>query len=161
MQVDDETDDPIQLFRIWLKVIVRDKQERVLLVKDRHNDGWELPGNGWEKNIDLVTAIHKVIRDETGVEIREPKLHQIASCMYGAPIVYMYFSAKFADGKLSIGPEISDIKWAEPNAVEELLEFSSHIRAFQDSLVESTSGTRHRIVREYDGTIALEDFDTF
>lgn len=160
MQVSNEIESQVQLFQIWFKVIIRDDRGRVLLVKDRHNNCWEIPGDGWHKNIDLIEAIHTAIKEETGVDIKEPKLHQITSRMYGSPLVFMFCSANYAGSELTLGADISDIKWVEEKDVEDILEFSSHLRAYQDSLIESTSGTRHRIMKERGGVIATDDFDT-
>ncbi|MDQ3239746.1 MAG: NUDIX domain-containing protein [bacterium] len=51
-------------------------EDKILLVKDRTSeDKWDLPGGGLELNEDLIQALHREIKEETGITLtQKPEL---------------------------------------------------------------------------------------
>ena len=56
---------------IGVRVIVRDDQDRVLLVRHTYTAGWHFPGGGIEKREAAVDAAVREVREEAQIELLE------------------------------------------------------------------------------------------
>ncbi len=59
---------PSPFYRVAVKVLVFDDKDRLLLV--RSDEGWEVPGGGWEHDEDFATCITREVDEELGVRVR-------------------------------------------------------------------------------------------
>ncbi len=57
---------------IGVRVIVRDDQGRVLLVRHTYSLGWHFPGGGVNKRETAIDAAAREVREETQIELIEP-----------------------------------------------------------------------------------------
>ena len=58
--------------------LVRNAEGRILLMRPARR-GWEFPGGQVEEGEDLLTALRREIREETGVEVQPTKLAVVSS----------------------------------------------------------------------------------
>lgn len=60
---------------LGVRVLVRDDQGRILLVRHTYVPGWYLPGGGVERGETIQQAVRKELREECAIEaLEEPKL---------------------------------------------------------------------------------------
>lgn len=55
-------------YRVSAKIVVRDDQDRILVVKD-DTDTFELPGGGWEHDESFEDCVKREIQEELGVTV--------------------------------------------------------------------------------------------
>jgi 8-oxo-dGTP diphosphatase len=97
-------------FFLAVKALVRGPADRILLIRDPDR-GWELPGGSVEQREDLISALQREVREETGVEIEVGKLGGIYSGMNRTPMVFFYFHAKYVSGELTPSHESPELGW--------------------------------------------------
>ena len=61
---------------IGVRVIVRDAQGRVLLVRHTYTPGWHFPGGGVNKRETAIDAAVREVREETQIELTDAPLLQ-------------------------------------------------------------------------------------
>jgi ADP-ribose pyrophosphatase YjhB (NUDIX family) len=59
---------PLQLYRVSVKALIRDDQDRILLVKEGGSN-WELPGGGLDHQESIEDALRRELREETTAEL--------------------------------------------------------------------------------------------
>ncbi|NKB51165.1 MAG: NUDIX domain-containing protein [Rhizobiaceae bacterium] len=57
---------------LGVRILVRDEQGRILLVRHTYVSGWYLPGGGVERGETIQQAAQKELMEECGVEADEP-----------------------------------------------------------------------------------------
>jgi len=57
---------PSPFYRVSIKLIIKNDQDKLLLV--RTDEGWEMPGGGWEHGETFDECITREIKEELGVE---------------------------------------------------------------------------------------------
>lgn len=63
---------PSPFYRVSVKAIIKDGQGRLLVGRgEEDNEGWEMPGGGWEYDEDLATCLEREIEEELGIEVTE------------------------------------------------------------------------------------------
>jgi 8-oxo-dGTP pyrophosphatase MutT (NUDIX family) len=67
-QVPGEYTIPSTFYRVSVKALVFDREDRVLALQNE-DGSWELPGGGWEHGETLEQAMRREVREELGVEI--------------------------------------------------------------------------------------------
>ena len=93
--------------------IIRDGEGRVLLVHTNWR-GWEPPGGQVELGEDVITALHREIAEESGVQVAVGALVGLY-CNTGTPsIVQMLFACAYYGGSLHGSAETSDVRWFTP-----------------------------------------------
>lgn len=99
--------------------VVTDRGGRVLLVKgDRR--GWEPPGGQVELGEDLVAALKREVREESGCEVEVGNLLSVSSNLgrpeEGVPeMVVFAFSCGWVGGEPSAGDECAEAGWFSPD----------------------------------------------
>lgn len=61
---------PPSFFRVSIKLMVRDADGRALLVRNKDDGSWCLPGGGWDYGETVEQCIRREIQEELGVDIK-------------------------------------------------------------------------------------------
>jgi 8-oxo-dGTP diphosphatase len=110
--------DPDKPFRLTVKAVILDDQQRCLLVRRSASNGsfvgcWEWPGGKLEEGEDFATALLREAREETGLEVRITGL--AGATMYEMPqlhVVLLCMEARRVSGELRLSEEHDDLAWA-------------------------------------------------
>lgn len=57
---------------LGVRVVIRDADQRVFLVRHGYAPGWHLPGGGVDRGENLLQAVLRETREETGIRLIEP-----------------------------------------------------------------------------------------
>ncbi len=113
-----------------------------------HDRGWEIPGGRVEQSEDLLTALHREVHEEIGVEIRDEKLAGVYTNHLQPERLLFWFRARLHSGTPLCSDEVKDVLWCRPeevlgkiehpsfrDRVADLLQFDGRIRyrAFQST----------------------------
>lgn len=90
--------------------LIRNHQDQLLLVKHRQR-GWELPQGRIEEGEPLLTALHREVREETGVTIRNIELAMIWSKLTVPAAKIFCFKALYAAGEITGSEETPEVSW--------------------------------------------------
>ena len=123
--------------RITVRCIVKDKDNKVAVLYINcddelfgFRDHYELPGGGVENNEDLITALHREIKEEIGVTIKEIKEIGIVKVDYHpfrrTDVAY-YYSALvdcFGENNLTTDEQklVKSIEWIEENKLLQIFQ---------------------------------------
>ncbi len=111
---------------ISVKTLVRDEDGRYLAIRrspsSKNNAGqWDLPGGKTDPGEDVLEALAREAREETGLEIRP---HTLAgSSQSEAPtrvIVYLILLSDRVGGTFALSDEHDDYRWVQANELAEL-----------------------------------------
>ena len=107
--------------------IVENGNGEILLVKNRYRDIWTIPGGQVEVGENLVDALIREIKEESGIDAKVDKLVCVSSntCTYEGYNGYgmvptkiiLGFVCIFAGGELSVSDEISEACWVDKDMV--------------------------------------------
>ena len=105
--------------------IYNTKTNKVLLLQ--RNDGnnvWEIPGGKRENNEDIVEALKREVKEETGLTINEYKLVYVSPIFENHPFLKPFLNIGYLcfteESEISISNEHLDYKWV---SVEELVNY--------------------------------------
>ena len=111
-------------------VVVRD-DGRILLVKNSYRGIWEYPGGQVEVGENLIEALQREIREESGIEVEVGELFCISSntCKYSGYYgvkeiptkVMMDFICKPVGGTEQTSDETSDVGWFTPEEARDMI----------------------------------------
>lgn len=117
--------------------MILDASGRVLLGRRAFDPGiglWDLPGGFLEEDEDPVTALHREVREETGLEIEpvsfvgfylEPYDNRMVLCIT--------WLARVAGGDEQAGDDLSELQWFARNEIPfDQLAFLHYERALSD-----------------------------
>lgn len=97
---------------MWIggvRVVIRDKENRILLVRQHHEDRdiWMVPGGGIEEGETSFDAAAREVREETGLEIRVGRLiwHMEQITAGGEQRFVSYFEGDIQGGDLALGSD--------------------------------------------------------
>jgi ADP-ribose pyrophosphatase YjhB (NUDIX family) len=107
--------------------VIIDPDGRVLLQQRTDNGHWGLPGGAVEYGESLLEALHREVRDETGLVITVERLigvysspdhHQIITYPDGNVVHFVStcFECRPVGGTLTLGEETSGLAWFAPSA---------------------------------------------
>jgi 8-oxo-dGTP pyrophosphatase MutT (NUDIX family) len=105
--------------------VIFDADGRVLLQQRTDNGQWGLPGGAVEYGESLLQALHREVREETGLQITVERLigvyshpdhHQIITYPDGNVVHFVStcFACRPAGGTLTLGEETSGLAWFAP-----------------------------------------------
>ncbi|WP_316569406.1 NUDIX hydrolase [Neobacillus sp. YIM B06451] len=111
--------------------IVENTQGEILLVKT-HNQGWVFPGGQVEVGENLIDAVIREVKEESGIDVEVSHLIGVYSNtatykwydgVTDVPTKVMFdFVCKFVGGELGISDETTDSKWVPKESVLDYIE---------------------------------------
>jgi ADP-ribose pyrophosphatase YjhB (NUDIX family) len=124
--------------------IVTDDQGNVLLVRRADNDEWEPPGGVVERDEDLLTALVREVREETGYTVHPGRLTGVYKNM-ALGIVALVFRCKVGEGTPRTSPESRAVRWVAPDELPRLVGERLRVRV-EDALADRPDAA----IRVYD-----------
>lgn len=136
--------------------VVENDQGEILLVKV-HNAGWVFPGGQVEVGENIIDAVTREIKEESGINATVKRLFAVSSNTAahkgynGVEVVptkvIMDFICTFVDGDLCISDENSESSWVKKDKVLDMITSPSIRQRFQAYL-------------DYDGSIQYFEYVT-
>jgi 8-oxo-dGTP diphosphatase len=102
--------------------LVRNGSGNILLIRSPGR-GWELPQGRVEEGEDLLEALRREVREETGVEVDPGPLAAVYSQVSPMPAIVFTFLGTYLSGSLATSEESLDVEWFPP---EEGLRLVTH-----------------------------------
>ena len=137
--------------------IVENDCGEILLVKHRDHKAWAFPGGQVENGENLIDAVVREIKEESGINISVVRLIVVASntASYEGTNGYetiptkvmLDFACKFIDGELSSSDETSESKWVKKEEVMGYMTAPAYRERFQAYL-------------DFDGMVTYFDYVT-
>ena len=112
-------------------LVTNDKGE-ILLVNSPWR-GWEYPGGLIEPGETFQEALHREVREESGVEIEITGFVGICKNLE-RNIVNIDFTARYLSGELTTSDESSEVIWATPEQAMEMITFPLTKKRLQNML---------------------------
>ena len=106
---------------VSVAALVTNEQGQILLVNSPWR-GWEYPGGLIEPGETFQEALHREVREETGVEIEITGFVGICKNIE-RDIVNIDFTARYIGGELQTSPESTEVIWADPKEAIEKITF--------------------------------------
>ena len=106
---------------ISVAALVTNNKGEILLVNSPWR-GWEYPGGIIEPGETFQQALHREIREETGVEVEITGFVGICKNVE-KNIVNIDFTARYLSGELTTSEESTEVMWATPERALELVTF--------------------------------------
>jgi len=103
-----------QSFTVGTFGIIKDEQNRVLLVLRNDYDLWNLPGGGLEKGESPWQGVIREVKEETGYNVRVERLAGIYFKPDKNEIVFS-FECKIIGGGMTLNTEAKEIKYFLPD----------------------------------------------
>lgn len=129
--------------------VIRDAAGRVLLIKTEQA-GWELPGGRVERGEDLVTALVREIREETGCTATVGALASVSSHLGGRDELLIFtFLCTYIGGEPVAGDDSLEIGWSTSDDALRAVTHASEHERLVDGL-EYAGSVRYRVYRRED-----------
>jgi len=110
------------LHALIVSVVVRDQDQRVLLIRHPHR-GWELPQGHVEHGEDLLTAAEREVFEETGYQVAVVRLLGIYSKIEPLPSALICgFEARVLAGEATTSSESLEVGWFDEAVALEMPE---------------------------------------
>jgi ADP-ribose pyrophosphatase YjhB (NUDIX family) len=120
--------------------ILIDEEGRVMLARRSGDPGaglWDLLGGFIEEGEDALVALHREIREETGLEIEPLEFLGGYPDRYGDGGVFtlnLYWTARVTGGEFRMDDELAEVAWVAPDEVpaDDEFAFANTIQALRD-----------------------------
>lgn len=106
---------------VSIAALVTNVQGEILLVKSPWR-GWEYPGGLIEPGETFQEALHREVREESGVEIEITGFVGICKNVE-RNIVNIDFTARYVSGELQTSEESTEVAWVTPERAMEMITF--------------------------------------
>lgn len=106
---------------VSVAALVTNDNGEILLVKSPLR-GWEYPGGLIEPGETFQEALHREIREESGVEVEVTGFVGICKNVQ-RDIVNIDFTARYIRGELTTSEESTEVVWATPQQAREMITF--------------------------------------
>jgi 8-oxo-dGTP diphosphatase len=137
--------------------VVRDEAGRILLIKTA-KAGWELPGGRVEQGEDLIAALVREVREETGCQIDVGRLTGVTSNTAMPRLTIFTFLCRHLAGDPSPMDDSIDAGWFAPDTAVALVSHPIEQLRLKDALADGP-GIAYRAYRRVPGQKA--DGDTY
>ena len=134
-------------------MVTNDKGE-ILLVKSPWR-GWEYPGGLIEPGETFQEALHREVREESGVEVEITGFVGICKNVE-RNIVNIDFTARYLSGELRTSEESTEVIWATPEEALELITFPLTRKRLQNMMASREEAVLFCFKRE-NGFVVTED----
>ena len=98
---------------IVVSCLVRDATDQILLIR-HHKRGWEIPQGKVEEGEGIIAALHREVREETGVMIEPGPLACVWSKLSPPTALVFTFIARHTGGALQPSAESPEVGWFPP-----------------------------------------------
>lgn len=95
---------------VVVSCLVRNAEGKVLLIR-HYKRGWEVPQGRVEEGEEIIAALHREVREETGVEVEPGPLTCVWSKLSPPSALIFTFLADYAGGELTTSEESPEIGW--------------------------------------------------
>jgi 8-oxo-dGTP diphosphatase len=113
---------------------VTDDDGRVLLVRVAAR-GWEMPGGQVENGEDLVDALRREVREESGCAVDAARLVGIYTRLTPPQMVLHLFRCRYLDGEARPGEEaVPEVGWFDPDEARRLVTQPPSAQRLADAL---------------------------
>ena len=117
---------------VSVAAMVSNEKGEILLVKSPWR-GWEYPGGLIEPGETFQEALHREIREESGVEVEITGFVGICKNVE-KNIVNIDFTARYTGGQLQTSEESTDVRWATPEQAMQMITFPLTKKRLQNML---------------------------
>lgn len=101
---------------VAVSALVRHPNDQILLIRSpRH--GWELPGGQVEDGEDLIEALQRKIKEESGVNASIGSLVGVYSNIRAPSKVMFGFLSEYVSGELTTSDESVETKWIKRDSI--------------------------------------------
>ena len=107
--------------KVSVAALVTNEEGKILLVNSPWR-GWEYPGGLIEPGETFEEALHREVREESGVEIRITGFVGICKNV-GLDIVNIDFTAQYTGGSLTTSDESTEVGWFTAEEAFEMITF--------------------------------------
>ncbi len=135
--------------------VVRDEAGRILLIKTA-KAGWELPGGRVERGEDLIAALVREVREETGCQIDVGRLTGVTSNTGIPRLTIFTFLCRHIAGDPSPMDDSIDAGWFAPDTAVALVSHPVEQLRLKDALADGP-GIAYRAYRRVPGQNAAGD----
>lgn len=100
-------------YTVGVVAVCRDVEDRVLLVRSRHQRGWGLPGGLLERGEQPAAAIVRELAEEVGVDLSPDDLPTSAAVAVdaGARQITIVYTVSLPDRAVPDGVEVVEVRW--------------------------------------------------
>ena len=113
---------PNTFYRVSIKALIRDKQNRVLVLKE-NQDTWSLPGGGLDHGEDPELGILRELKEELGVEHATVKDIATTKTFYlelkSAWLLWIVYEVDIASEALVLGEGVTDACFIDVSELEQ------------------------------------------
>jgi len=90
--------------------LVSNAAEELLLIR-HHRRGWEMPQGHVEQGEDLIAALHREVREESGVSVEIGPLAAVWSKLTAPPALIFTFLGRYRGGELAASSDSLEAGW--------------------------------------------------
>jgi 8-oxo-dGTP diphosphatase len=131
---------------VVVSCLVRNEKGKVALIR-HYKRGWEVPQGRVEEGEDLIAALHREVREETGVEVNPGPLAGVWSKLSPPSAIIFTFLADYAGGELRTSEESPEIGWFD---ADEALALVTH----------PVNSDRLRALLEFSGSVVYRSYSS-
>lgn len=111
-------------YRISVKAVIKDKDGKILLIKEKNNN-WELPGGGLEHGEEPHKGLAREIKEELGCEVtwisdKPVGFWTLQTESYVETYAFVGYEAKI-EGEINFSDEAEEIGWFSPEELKNII----------------------------------------